>query len=75
MDGGAWQATVHGIAKSQTQLSDFTSLNEREATLQGVTPRNRHKNTSVFEDHFKAFQWDKKQRLEQMEKHACSWTD
>jgi len=25
MDGGAWQATVHGIAKSQTQLSDFTS--------------------------------------------------
>ena len=24
MDGGAWQATIHGIAKSQTQLSDFT---------------------------------------------------
>ena len=24
MDGGAWQATVHGIAKSQTQLSSFT---------------------------------------------------
>ena len=24
MDGGAWQATVHGIAKSQTRLSDFT---------------------------------------------------
>ena len=23
MDTGAWQATVHGIAKSQTQLSDF----------------------------------------------------
>ena len=23
MDGGAWQATVHGITKSQTQLSDF----------------------------------------------------
>ena len=22
MDGGAWWATVHGIAKSQTQLSD-----------------------------------------------------
>ena len=22
MDGGAWRATVHGIAKSQTQLSD-----------------------------------------------------
>ena len=23
MDGGAWWATVHGIAKSQTQLSDL----------------------------------------------------
>ena len=23
MDGGAWQATVHGVAKSQTQMSDF----------------------------------------------------
>ena len=26
MDGGAWWAAVHGIAKSQTQLSDFTFL-------------------------------------------------
>ena len=24
MDGGAWQAAVHGVAKSQIQLSDFT---------------------------------------------------
>ena len=24
MDGEAWQATVHGVAKSQTRLSDFT---------------------------------------------------
>ena len=24
MDGGAWWATVHGVAKSQTQLTDFT---------------------------------------------------
>ena len=24
MDGGAWWATVHGIAKSGTRLSDFT---------------------------------------------------
>ena len=23
-DGGVWYATVHGVAKSQTQLSDFT---------------------------------------------------
>ena len=25
MDGGAWWATVHGVTKSRTQLSDFTS--------------------------------------------------
>ena len=25
-DGGAWWATVHGVAKSRTWLSDFTSL-------------------------------------------------
>ena len=24
MDRGAWQATVHGVTKSRTQLSDFT---------------------------------------------------
>ena len=24
MEGGAWKATVHGVAKSRTRLSDFT---------------------------------------------------
>ena len=24
MDGGAWSAAVHGVAKSQTRMSDFT---------------------------------------------------
>ena len=24
MDGGAWKAVVHGVAKGRTQLSDFT---------------------------------------------------
>ena len=24
MDGGAWKAAVHGVAKGQTRLSDFT---------------------------------------------------
>ena len=35
MDGGAWQVTVHGVAKSCTQLSNFTiaSLNLRAAEL------------------------------------------
>ena len=26
MDGGAWWAAVHGVSKSRTRLSDFTSL-------------------------------------------------
>ena len=26
MDRGAWQAAVYGVAKSQSRLSDFTSL-------------------------------------------------
>ena len=26
MDGGAWWAAVHGVAKSRTRLSDFLSL-------------------------------------------------
>ena len=24
MDGGVWEAAVHGVAKSRTRLSDFT---------------------------------------------------
>ena len=28
MDGGAWWAAVHGVAKSQNELSNFTSLPE-----------------------------------------------
>ena len=24
LDGGAWEAVVHGVAKSRTRLSDFT---------------------------------------------------
>ena len=42
MDGGAWWAVVHGVAKSQTELSDFTftfhfhALEEEMATHSSV---------------------------------------
>ena len=42
MDGGAWWAAVHGVAKSQTQLGDFTftfhfhALEEEMATHSSV---------------------------------------
>ena len=29
MDGGAWRAAVHGVAKSQIRLSDFTFMHWR----------------------------------------------
>ena len=29
MDGGTWWAAVHGVAKSRTQLSDFTFMHWR----------------------------------------------
>ena len=37
MEGGAWQATVHGVAKSRTRLSDFTSLIAEEVKYQGLS--------------------------------------
>ena len=39
MDGGSWQATVHGVAKSQTRLSNFTSLHKITAMVQGFSTR------------------------------------
>ena len=42
MDGGAWQTAVHGVAKSQTRLSDFTftfhfhTLDKKMATHSSV---------------------------------------
>ena len=42
MDGGAWWAAVHGVAKSRTRLSNFTftfhfhSLEEEMATHSSV---------------------------------------
>ena len=30
MDGEAWRAAIHGVAKSRTRLSDWTELNWTE---------------------------------------------
>ena len=35
MDREAWRATIHGVAKSWTQLSDLTELNK---TINKITP-------------------------------------
>ena len=45
MDGGAWWTSVHGVAKSQTRLSDFTftfhfhALEKEMATHSSVLAR------------------------------------
>ena len=46
MDGGAWQATVHGVAESQTRLSDFTST-----CLPVGTMRETHTHTVLRHAH------------------------
>ena len=35
MDGGAWWSTVHGVTKSRTRLSDFTSLSQKLEVASG----------------------------------------
>ena len=34
MDREAWSATIHGVAKSRTRLSDWTELNWTEDILE-----------------------------------------
>ena len=41
MDGGAWWATVHGVAKSQTRLSDFTHSLRKKKQRIGYQLRER----------------------------------
>ena len=40
MDGGAWWAAVHGVAKSQTQLSDFTFTFHLHALEKEMAPHS-----------------------------------
>ena len=40
MDRAAWPAAVHGVTKSQTQLSDWTELKDNGIVLSNWKPRN-----------------------------------
>jgi len=40
MDREAWRAAIHGVAKSRTQLSDWTELNESEGFPGGSVAKN-----------------------------------
>ena len=38
MDGGAWRATVHRVAKSHTWLSNFTFTLDKFQAISSVSP-------------------------------------
>ena len=40
MDGGAWKAAVHGVAKSRTRLSDFTFTFHFHALEKAMAPHS-----------------------------------
>ena len=56
MDRGAWWATAHGVAKSRTQLSDFTSLGERNKTSSSYKQKGllniANKATKCYQDEY-----------------------
>ena len=40
MDGGAWQAAVHGVSKSQTRLNNFTFTFHFHALEKAMAPHS-----------------------------------
>ena len=43
MDKEAWHAAFHGVAKSQTRLSDWTELNQHDQAESYVTDEGQDK--------------------------------
>ena len=52
MDGGAWWATVHGVAKSLTRLSDFTFFLRNRISVKDIFGTNL---LEVFKNVFYTF--------------------
>ena len=50
MDRGAWRATVHGVAKSQTRLSMRTSLSHSSLMTVKQMGEVRFQNFSLYKD-------------------------
>ena len=48
MDREAWRTAIHGVAKSRTQLSDWTELNWTDRTLSGqILIRNQYESDII----------------------------
>ena len=66
MDRGAWWATVHGVAKSRTQLSDFTSFHRKQESRPSPRKRNAKRQNGCLRCPYK--QLRKKEKLKAKEK-------
>ena len=51
MDRGAWEATVHGVAKSRTQLSDFTLTLNFQNTCEASTSNSQNHSRELHSRH------------------------
>ena len=57
MEGGAWQATVHGVTKSQTRLNNFTfTFHFHFTVLSTISKLQQQK--MFLSHHMQAFQRD-----------------
>ena len=54
MDKGAWQATVHGVAKSRTRLSDFT----RECSGASLVAQMVKRLPALWETRVRSLGWE-----------------
>ena len=50
MDREAWHAVVHGVAKSQTQVSNWTELNTPLTPMDRSTKQKINKETQTLND-------------------------
>ena len=64
MDREAWRAVIHGVAKSQARLSDWTELNWRITSLHQKRQENQ-KETKVTQEKIQY----KQQKLNSREKY------
>ena len=62
MDGGAWWAAVHGVAKSQIRLSDFTFPFHFHA-LEKAENSRANKNTTYLNADYQKLTSDSSERM------------
>jgi len=51
MDGGAWKATVHGVAEGWTRLSDFTFTFLDDTKSKAAKEKNKSGDTEIKNCH------------------------